>query len=262
MFSRNFSWTSRDRPWPWRSLRWVLVYIKWLLWICTERHERDLLWHVCLWILEAKGSDCGRQRAETRQSFIPLVDYQACKFPREICEVYWQLVTLMWNNNEVSSIVKHCFNFRYLSAIKDCFLTSRVVSNLFYQGRTVQDRDPLSGRAAWCKIVAVQSVSATVYKYFLAYNCTILRIDSLSLSLALSLFDLSLNIDICIYLTVSYIIDDAYQRYFRTAHHGLGCLEQAALQYPEGMVDMILQVNDVLTEARPPVSWTNGVNGN
>lgn len=48
------------------------------------------------------------------------------------------------------------------------------------------------------------------------------------------------------------VIIDAYQRYFRTAHHGLGCLEQAALQQPEGMVDMILQVNNFLTEARPP----------
>ena len=85
------------------------------------------------------------------------------------------------NNNEVSSIVKHCF--RDVSATKGCFLTSRVVSNLFCQGRTVQDRDPLSGRAAWCNIVAVQSVSATVCKYFLEYNCTILRINSLSLSL-------------------------------------------------------------------------------
>ena len=77
--------------------------------------------------------------------------------------------------------VKHCF--RDVSATKGCFLTSRVVSNLFCQGRTVQDRDPLSGRAAWCNIVAVQSVSATVCKYFLEYNCTILRINSLSLSL-------------------------------------------------------------------------------
>lgn len=34
MFSRNFSWTSRDRPWPWRSLRWVLV-----LWICRDMKE-------------------------------------------------------------------------------------------------------------------------------------------------------------------------------------------------------------------------------
>ena len=119
-----FSWTSRDRCWPWWSLTWVLAYIN----DCYEYMYRETwqrfvmsrllldFWGQKQWLWQTM---CWNQAVLSSFGWLPGVQVPEGDV-RDV--MYWQLATLMLNNNEVSSIAWKIFQpSRVASSLAEWF---------------------------------------------------------------------------------------------------------------------------------------------